>query len=390
MQQLRHRGVDWIGLYFDYDVAIKDHLMQLEGMHWSRTHGCFYIRDHRDQVKALMQHCRGQVWLDMSRLASGSAQERQQMKAAKEPQGADRMQPAKVKRPGRNQHYDRPVSAAVKEKVRAMQAWMEQKRYSRSTITSYAGFIHQFFSVHPSLPWDGLTQDIIVRYNHAQFIEKGRSYSAQNQWINAIKLYLKVHTLNVGELEDIERPRRAYTLPNVLSKEEVAGIIRHTANLKHRTLLMLIYSAGLRIGEALRLKIDDIRKEEGLIYVSRSKGNKDRRVPLSPVMLRALRAYYNAYTPAKWLFEGQKGGAYSPRSAAQVLKRSVARAGIRTRVTLHTLRHSYATHLTQRGVNIQYLQEILGHNSPKTTMLYTHLSGKDIKDIQSPLDELEI
>lgn len=267
---------------------------------------------------------------------------------------------------------------------------MQQKRYSANTIKTYISFIHSFFADHPHLAWDAVTEETILNYNHKQFIEEGRSYSTQNQWINAIKLYLKVHHLDIGDLEDIERPRREYLLPNVLSKEEVAALLKHTSNVKHKTLLMLIYSAGLRIGEALRLKIGDIRSDEGLIYLRRSKGMKDRRVPLSEKMLEALRDYYTIYKPQDYLFEGQKGGQYTSRSAARVLQRSAARAGIDRKVTLHTLRHSFATHLTQRGVNVQYLQEILGHNSPKTTMLYTHLSGKDIKDIRSPLDDLEI
>ena len=165
---------------------------------------------------------------------------------------------------------------------------------------------------------------------------------------------------------------------------------------------MLNYSCGLRIGEALALTSDDIQSKEGLIYIRGGKGQKDRRVPLSARVLQELRQYYQRYQPKEYLFEGQQGGKYSNSSAAQVLKRAVRKAGIRKRVTLHTLRHSYlpavlryygrrgATHLTNNGVNIQYLQEILGHKSPKTTMIYTHLSGKHIRAIRSPLDDMDI
>ncbi|MFV1917783.1 MAG: tyrosine-type recombinase/integrase, partial [Patescibacteria group bacterium] len=146
----------------------------------------------------------------------------------------------------------------------------------------------------------------------------------------------------------------------------------------------------LRIGEALNLRLPDIRSNESLIYIRGGKGKKDRRVPLSAKLLKILRAYYKCYRPRLTVFEGPDGGRYSNSSAAQVLHRSAKRAGITSKVTLHTLRHSYATHLTNKGVNIQYLQEILGHNSPKTTMLYTHLSGKDISKIRSPLDDMDI
>ena len=262
-------------------------------------------------------------------------------------------------------------------------------RYSNSTISTYLSFVKKFFAITKLRP-DQITKEIIENYNYQHFIQGGKSYATQNQWINAIKLYLKVNKLTTGNLEDIERPRKQRKLPNVLSKEEVQAIFYNTPNLKHRALLMLVYGAGLRIGEALNLKLQDIRSNESLIYIRGGKGKKDRRVPLSMKLLDILRAYYKTYRPSIHVFEGPDGGRYSNSSASQVLYRSAKRAGITSKVTLHTLRHSYATHLTNKGVNIQYLQEILGHNSPKTTMLYTHLSGKDISNIRSPLDDMDI
>jgi len=153
---------------------------------------------------------------------------------------------------------------------------------------------------------------------------------------------------------------------------------------------MLIYGAGLRIGEALNLSIHDIRSEESLIYIRGGKGKKDRKVPLSKKLLEVLRSYYKSYKPKSYLFEGASGGQYSRSSAGKVLQRAAKKAGITREITLHTLRHSYATHLTNKGVNIQYLQAILGYNSPKTTMLYTHLSGRDISNIRSPLDDMDL
>ena len=185
-------------------------------------------------------------------------------------------------------------------------------------------------------------------------------------------------------------PRKQRKLPNVLSVNEVKCLFISTPNLKHRALLMLVYGAGLRIGEALNMRLHDIRSTESLIYIRNGKGKKDRRVPLSAKLLEILRAYYKSYQPRIYVFEGPKGGRYSSSSASQMLQRSAKRAGISCKITLHSLRHSFATHLTNKGVNIQYLQEILGHNSPKTTMIYTHLSGKDISKIRSPLDDMEL
>lgn len=162
-----------------------------------------------------------------------------------------------------------------------------------------------------------------------------------------------------------------------------------TYNLKHKTLLVIVYGAGLRIGEALGLKLTDISRDESLLYIREGKGLKDRRVPMSPMMLKTLERYYKRYRPKVYVFEGAKGGAYAQSSARQVLKRSVLAAGIRKHVTLHTLRHSYATHLLERGVGLRYIQELLGHGSPKTTMLYTHVSGKRLGEIASPLDDMD-
>jgi len=279
----------------------------------------------------------------------------------------------------------KPVSISIDR----LSKWMQQKRYSKSTIDTYLSFVRQFFAATGVEPKQ-INKEFIERYNYRQFIRGKKSYATQNQWINALKLYLRVNNIAVETIDGIERPRKRRVLPNVLTKQEIQAIFEKTGNLKHRTLLMLIYGAGLRIGETLNLTLNDIRSEESLIYIRGGKGKKDRRVPLPEKLLNRLRIYYRAYRPKKYLFEGAKGGRYSSESAGRVLKRSAGKAGITKRLTLHTLRHSYATHLTNNGVNIQYLQEILGHNSPKTTMLYTHLSGKDIKNIRSPLDDMDL
>ena len=280
-------------------------------------------------------------------------------------------------------------SKEITTSISTFSQWMQQKRYSASTIATYLSFVKQFFARTGLRPSE-ITLESIEQYNYQQFIKVRKSYATQNQWINAVKLFLRVNQLDIGDLNQIERPRRRRLLPNVLSPEEVQTLLQNTPNLKHRTLLMVIYGAGLRIGEALRLTIYDISSEEWLIYIRGGKGKKDRRVPLSPKLLDVLRTYYKAYRPKRYLFEGVNEKPYTSGSASRVLQRAAVKAGITKRISLHTLRHSYATHLTNNGVNIQYLQEILGHNSPKTTMLYTHLSGKDIKNIRSPLDDMDL
>jgi integrase/recombinase XerD len=175
-------------------------------------------------------------------------------------------------------------------------------------------------------------------------------------------------------------------LPNVLSKEEVLKIIDSTENIKHKTLLALIYSAGLRISEALSMKPKDIDSVRMLIHVKNAKGKKDRYTLLSEKVLTLLREYYLVYKPKEFLFEGQFGGMYSSRSAQIILKHAAKKALIKKTITLHTLRHSFATHLLESGTDLRYIQELLGHSSPKTTMIYTHVSNNSLKKIKNPFD----
>ena len=275
-------------------------------------------------------------------------------------------------------------------RLQAFERVMQERRYSANTIKTYVSMVRQFFAHVAPRPWNRLVQADVIAYNYAEYILKGRSHSTQNQAINAIKLFYLIHGKGGIVPNDIVRPRKERRLPDVLSQFEVQQIILSTGNQKHRTLLIVIYGAGLRIGEALRLQLTDIRRSEGLLYIRRSKGKKDRRVPLSPMMLSSLERYYRAYRPKRYVFEGVKGGMYTASSARKVLKRSVRKAGIRRHVTLHTLRHSYATHLLEKGVGLRYIQDILGHHSPKTTMLYTHVSGKRLSEIRSPLDDLAL
>jgi site-specific recombinase XerD len=257
-------------------------------------------------------------------------------------------------------------------------------------MTVYISVVRQFLRCHANRSLQNLTQKDIMHYNHSEFILKNQSYSVQNQFINALKLFLQVHEIRGIVADNLERPRKEYRLPQVLSKEEVAQILRCTKNKKHHCLLTLIYSSGLRIGETLNLKWSDIREEENLIYIRGGKGKKDRRVPLAGKIKKLLSEYAQAYKPGMFLFEGQDKEKYSARSAQQVLKRAVQAAGIKAPVTLHTLRHSYATHLLEAGVGLRYIQEILGHSSPKTTMLYTHVSGKRLGEVRSPVEDMDI
>ena len=190
------------------------------------------------------------------------------------------------------------------------------------------------------------------------------------------------------DVELIHRPRREKVLPNVLSKEEIKAILDAPYNLKHRAMLAMIYSCGLRRGELLSLTKFDIDSKRMVVIIRMAKGKKDRIVPLSPKILRLLRDYYKSYTPKEFLFEGQGGGKYSEKSLENVFKQSLFKANNKKPVTLHWLRHSYATHLLESGTDLRYIQDLLGHKSSKTTEIYTHVSTKNIQNIRSPFDDL--
>ncbi len=192
-------------------------------------------------------------------------------------------------------------------------------------------------------------------------------------------------------MEQIERPKRGRPLPKVISKEDVARIINVTGNLKHRAMLSLLYSCGLRRGELLDLRITDIDSRRNVVNIRRAKGDKDRQVPLSPKILEMLRKYFKEYRPITWLFEGEKPDTpYSAESLHKVFTVAKRKAGIIIPFKLHGLRHCYATHLMEAGVSLRYIQELLGHRYIKTTEIYLHVSSESISKIQSPFDSLDL
>lgn len=264
--------------------------------------------------------------------------------------------------------------------------WLRSKRYSESTIKIYMDAMKSFLVFHNKKVVSELTNDDVIKYNNEFILKHNLSASYQNQIVNAIKLYFKIISNTKLDIEQVHRPKRSRVLPNVLSKEEVLRIIDFTDNLKHKTLLALIYSSGLRISEALHMKATDIDSKRMLIHVKNAKGKKDRYTLLSKRVLLLLREYYAIYKPKEYLFEGAKGGIYSDRSAQVVLQQAAKRAQIDKHISLHTLRHSFATHLLESGTDLRYIQDLLGHSSPKTTMIYTHVSSTSLKNIKNPFD----
>lgn len=273
--------------------------------------------------------------------------------------------------------------------LKTFQTKLNTQRYAKNTIKSYMDYASLFLkhlNEYPSL------KDVPVKAIESFINEKVQkeqiSVSYQKGLVGAIKKLYEL-TLNQKVQLDYLYPKRSFSkLPKFFSKEEIRQLLDSTDNIKHRAILMTIYSCGLRLNELLNLKIKDIRSSEKIIRINQSKGNKDRIVSLPDKLLYVLRDYYLVYKPTNYLFEGEKGNRYSERSVQLVLKKSLANAKIKTEGTVHTLRHSYATHLIQSGIDVRIVQELLGHENIKTTMIYTHITDIDKKRTPSPLDFL--
>ncbi|MDM1047706.1 site-specific integrase [Sphingobacterium hotanense] len=284
---------------------------------------------------------------------------------------------------------ERQLSTKAQRQTEKFVQWLRSKRYSESTIKTYTEAIRIFLKFFSEKPLNEIGNDDITVFNNEYILKNKLSASYQNQMVNAVKLFFQTVQNRKLKIEQIHRPKKPKTLPNVLSKEEIKSILEAHANLKHRTMLSLIYACGLRRSELLNLKPAHIDSKRGVLLIQQAKGKKDRITPISEKIIAILRDYYRAYKPQIWLFEGQfKGERYSEKSLENVLKQALKKANITKPVSLHWLRHSYATHLLENGTDLRYIQELLGHASIKTTEIYTHVSTKSLQNIKSPFDDL--
>lgn len=282
---------------------------------------------------------------------------------------------------------------AHKEKISRVVDRMTALHYAPSTVKVYGTYLMKFFQ--SEFYQEPLQKEMVIAFMKSIY-QSGHSTSTVNQAVNAIKFYAEQVLGKKREFYYVERPRKEKRIPVVLNLKEVKSLLSTIINKKHHTMISLIYGCGLRCGECLNLEVRDIDGQRKLLHIRNSKGYKDRMIPLSDYMLEMLRSYYVEYRPKKYLFEGiasrktksEHPSKYSARSLQNILKRAIQKSGIRKRVTLHTLRHSYATHLLEHGIDLRYIQSLLGHSSPKTTMIYTHISTKKWKDIPSPIDFL--
>jgi Site-specific recombinase XerD len=341
-----------IKLIFDYDVDVIKKIRAIPGARWSRSMRCWYLADQPQKITAL-----------------------QNMGIELEQKSVP----------------DVIASDHNSELLLQFADYMKEKRYSARTINSYVECLRIFLNYHSSKHYLDIGNEDIALFNQDYILKQKLSATYQGQFINAIKLFYAKIPRRKLVIEHLERPRTGSPLPKVLSKEDVAKVLSSTENIKHKTMLSLIYSCGLRRNELINMQITDIDSKRNVINIRHAKGDKDRIVPLSEKILVLLREYYKKYRPQKWLFEGSISGTqYAESSLNKVFQNARDKAGIRMPCTLHSLRHCYATHLLEAGTDIRYIQALLGHKHSKTTEIYTHVTTKSIQKIKSPFDDLEL
>ena len=265
---------------------------------------------------------------------------------------------------------------------------IQLKGYSVSTLKTYRNEFGVFLNYLKQTPAENCSTEDIRQYILYCINELQLSEATVHSRINAIKFYYEQVLKREQFLLEIPRPKKRLQLPKVIAPTDIKRLFEAITNLKHNTMLKLCYGLGLRVSEIVNLKITDIDSYSMQVLIEQAKGKKDRYVNLPESILPQLRSYFIEYKPKKYLFEGQYGGQYSTRSAQQVFKNALQKAKINKTVGIHSLRHSFATHLLEQGTDIRFIQELLGHNDIKTTLIYTEVSNKSIRKIISPLDTL--
>jgi site-specific recombinase XerD len=362
LKKVSHRKKVRLLLVFPFDNFIKEKIKKIEGYVWSQTLRGWYTDFTDENVNFIKQTLKNDVVFKLDNSVYNGY-----LKNA-------------VERP------ERDLSAGNSVVLKSYSSYLTGKCYSESTVKTYSSFVADFFNYLKETPLNTITNRDVEKFIEDVFVPRKYSISTHRQFVSAIKLLKGFYPeCKIEELQ-LKRPSKSRILPTVLSKEEVIDLLRYTKNLKHRAVLAMIYSAGLRISELLSLKLAHIDVDRRQILVKNSKGRKDRNVILAESIIPLMNNYLMSYRPELYFVEGKPFQQYSAESIRAFLHRANKLAKITKNVTPHTLRHSYATHLLENGIDLRYIQELLGHAKPETTMIYTHVTKKDLMKIESPLD----
>ena len=371
---LKHLLIDGekqIGIKFYPYKVVQMVIKTLPNVKWSNEFGMAYVKNNPENLDLIFDAFRGVAWVNCSSFLPKVAY-------------TNNTTPISVD-DFRKRKYVKNYRACPEEYLEKL----ELRAYSFNTAKTYISLFERFINHYKNTPLNEISEKEIRAYIHKLTLEK-KSSSYINQMINSIKFYYEVVLEMPNRFYSIERPIKREKLPKVISTDEVAQLIKNTNNIKHKCIVSLLYSAGLRRSELLNLKLEDIDSKRKVLLIKQGKGGKDRMTVLSDTVLNDLRTYYKEWKPKTYLFEGPKQSKYSSASVLKIIKNAAQKAGIRKNISPHVLRHSFATHLLENGTDLRYIQALLGHNSTRTTEIYTQVAINNIKNIKSPIELLNL
>ena len=375
-----HRGESRILVLFDFDAKKTAKLKENTDAKWSRTYKGWHIADTTlNRIKCKLPQTNSQLInpTNINEITTRKSTEK----------------PEKNVLPSNNENSSAIINNVNKHVLVNMRQHLILKAYSSSTQKTYLNEVQSFLLTIGKHAADTFSVQKIKDYLQYCFEKLHLSENTLHSRINSLKFYYEQVLNREKFFWEVPRPKKKNLLPKIFSQEEIAAIINSLNNKKHKAMLMLAYSAGLRVSEVVSLKTSDIDSSRMTIFIHEAKGKKDRMVALSPVLLVMLRAYAEEYRPKAngYLFEGSvKGTPYSNRSLQEVLQAAKKKAGVIRPGSVHSLRHSFATHLIERGTDVTMIQKLLGHNDLKTTLIYLHTSNKNLLKVMSPLDDLKL
>jgi len=391
LKPLQHRGQECIGIYFENNSAINNAIRKQAAARWSRTNKCWYVLLSKENYNKLFFALKGKAdiqikelkkYLEDKKPGSGKIQTLPAVQPPLRPAvKADKS--SAVKAAG----FIRPVNGHVLPDI---EKHLRLKGYSASTMKTYTNEVAVFLKTIKDHAADNFNTKRLKDYLNYCAGELKLNEHTLHSRMNALKFYFEQVLKREKFFWDIPRPKKPLQLPKVLSREEIAALLKTIENLKHKTMIMLGYGCGLRVSEITALQLTDLDEDRRLLIVRKAKGKKDRVISLSPALLVMLREYKTKYKPSGFLFEGQyAGSAYSIRSLESIIHSAKEKAGIKKAGSMHMLRHSFATHLLDKGTDVVFIQKLLGHNDIKTTLRYLHVTNKDILNILSPIEDIK-
>lgn len=383
---VNHHNKEWIAIYCKKNFTINSIIKKIKGNTFSASKQCWLIPYEKYNYDYLVKHLKELASIDDKLISIFKKEKEKKLTGITNKLSNQTLLQISIQLP--NQQKIHPVNKQVLEQV---QQHLQLKAYSTSTRKTYLNEIAAFLATIKHVKASALTPNRIKDYLQYCYKELKLSENTMHSRINALKFYYEQVLKKDKFFYEIPRAKKPYKLPNVLSEKEIVRLFNTLQNQKHKAILFIAYSAGMRVSEVVGLKISNIDSQRMQIKIEGAKGKKDRYVNLSTIVLEVLRSYIKQCVPRpkKYLFESEIAGEpYSSRSAQKVFQRAKEKAGISKNVTFHSLRHSFATHLLEKGVDIRYIQDILGHNNIKTTERYTHVKKEQIIQITSPLDDL--